>query len=214
MTPRTHRVLALLAAALCFVVSGCAAPASAPQVAGAKASALPVTGSPSAPTTPVTDKPDFSLTDNHGGTFDFVQGTRGRVTLLYFGYTHCPDQCPTTMASLAEAVRGLKPADRSAVRVVFVTTDPARDNPKRLGSWLGQFDPTFVGLTGTAQELVAVQEEVLGLPAETVEVGPASIGHAVGVIAYDRTGVERTTFSPAAHPSDYLAGLRRLLGEA
>jgi protein SCO1/2 len=97
-------------------------------------------------------RPTFTLTDTAGAAYDFKAATAGRPTLLFFGYTNCPDVCPTTMADVAVALRGLDPALAAEVQVVFVTTDPAVDTPEVLGEYLGRFDadlPTrFVGLTG------------------------------------------------------------------
>ena len=97
-------------------------------------------------------RPSFTLTDTTGAPYDFAAETGGRPTLLVFGYTNCPDVCPTTMADVAVALRGLEPATAEQVQVVFVTTDPATDTPEVLGEYLDRFDadlPTqFVGLTG------------------------------------------------------------------
>ena len=97
-------------------------------------------------------RPSFTLTDTSGKPFDFKAETAGTPTLLFFGYTHCPDVCPTTMADIAVALRGLDPALVKKLHVVFVTTDPARDTPAALGEWLSHFDSDlatrFVGLTG------------------------------------------------------------------
>ncbi|KIE24978.1 hypothetical protein LK08_21765 [Streptomyces sp. MUSC 125] len=93
-------------------------------------------------------KPALTLTDQNGHRYDLVKQTAGHPTLLYFGYTHCPDVCPTTMADIAVAARGLPAAERQELRVVFVSTDPDRDSPKRLKKWLGAIDPRFTGLTG------------------------------------------------------------------
>ena len=97
-------------------------------------------------------RPSFTLTDTTGATFDFKAATAGRLTLLFFGYTSCPDVCPTTMADVAVALRGLEPALVEEVQVVFVTTDPATDTPEVLGEYLSRFDADlpqrFIGLTG------------------------------------------------------------------
>ena len=98
-------------------------------------------------------RPSFTLTDTTGASFDFKDATSGRPTLLFFGYTRCPDVCPTTMADVAVALRGLDPELVEQLQVVFVTTDPAYDTPAVLGEYLGRFDadlPTrFIGLTGS-----------------------------------------------------------------
>jgi protein SCO1/2 len=112
-------------------------------------------------------RPSFGLTDTSGAAYDFGAATAGRPTLLFFGYTHCPDVCPTTMADIAVALRGLDADVARQVQVVFVTTDPARDTPPVLGEYLGRFDadlPTrFTGLTGD-QEAVDRAQLAAGVP--------------------------------------------------
>ncbi|MEU6404120.1 SCO family protein [Streptomyces sp. NPDC046985] len=100
------------------------------------------------------DKPELVLTDTHGRKFDLRKETAGRPTLVYFGYTHCPDVCPLTMNNLAVAKKSLPRVEQDELRVVFVSTDPARDTPAELGSWLKGIDPQFIGLTG---DFAAVQ---------------------------------------------------------
>ena len=102
-------------------------------------------------------KPDFVLTDTEGGSFDFLEETRGQVTLLYFGYTNCPDVCPIHMANIAAALDQMPPELSGHVRVVFVGVDAPRDTPERVREWLDFFSEDFVGLTGTPDELEAAQ---------------------------------------------------------
>lgn len=106
---------------------------------------------------PVPSRPEFVLRDTAGNRFDFGAQTRGRPTYVYFGYTHCPDECPTAMADLAAALRK---APTPGARVVFVTTDPRRDTPAVLRRWLDRFSPTFVGLLGTPAQVAAAQQAV------------------------------------------------------
>jgi protein SCO1/2 len=112
-------------------------------------------------------RPSFTLTDTTGAAYDFTAATAGRPTLLFFGYTNCPDICPTTMADVAVALRGLDPAVAAQVQVVFVTTDPAFDTPEVLGEYLGRFDADlpvrFVGLTGD-QETIEQAQLSAGVP--------------------------------------------------
>jgi protein SCO1/2 len=112
-------------------------------------------------------RPTFTLTDTTGAAYDFKAATAGRPTLLFFGYTNCPDICPTTMADVAVALRGLEPELAAEVQVVFVTTDPAFDTPAVLGEYLGRFDadlPTrFVGLTGD-QDAIDQAQLSAGVP--------------------------------------------------
>ncbi|WP_324276414.1 SCO family protein [Blastococcus brunescens] len=112
-------------------------------------------------------RPSFTLTDTTGAPFDFRAQTAGRPTLLFFGYTECPDICPTTMADVAVALRGLDAALVEDLQMVFVTTDPATDTPEVLGEYLGRFDADlpvdFVGLTGD-QETIDQAQLSTGVP--------------------------------------------------
>jgi protein SCO1 len=112
-------------------------------------------------------KPSFTLTDTTGAPYDFAARTAAGPTLLFFGYTHCPDVCPTTLADIMVGLRSVDPAVAARTTVVFVTTDPARDTGPVLGAYLDQFDadlPTrFVGLTGSQDEIDRAQRAA-GVP--------------------------------------------------
>ncbi len=112
-------------------------------------------------------RPSFTLTDGTGAEYDFAAATAGKPTLLFFGYTNCPDICPTTMADVALALRDVDPALAAQVQVVFVTTDPAFDSPQVLAEYLDRFDadlPTqFVGLTGP-QDVIDQAQLSAGVP--------------------------------------------------
>jgi protein SCO1/2 len=116
---------------------------------------------------------DTRLTDTEGHAFSLASSTDHRLTLVFFGYTHCPDECPTTMAMLASAMLQLDSADRDNVQVVFVTTDPARDTPSELGKWLKGIDTQFVGLTGDFA---------------TIQAGARSIGISIEPTSKDKNG--------------------------
>jgi protein SCO1/2 len=132
------------------------------------------------------EKPDFVLTTTGGDEFDFRAETDGFVTLLFFGYTNCPDVCPIHMANIAAVLRTLPPDVSRAVKVVMVTTDPARDTPERLASWLRNFDPAFVGLIGTLDEVNEIQGRLNLPPASRYGDDDSSytVGHAARVIAF------------------------------
>ena len=97
---------------------------------------------------PPPGRPGLILVDTDGQEFSLTDRPADEVTVVFFGYTHCPDVCPTTMADLAVAHRQLPTEVREQVSVVFVTEDPERDTPEALRRWLDQFDSTFVGLLG------------------------------------------------------------------
>ncbi len=111
--------------------------------------------------TPPQPRPQFTLTDTAGKPYRFGTATLGKPTLLYFGYTHCPDVCPTTLADIAQALQTVPAAVRQNSQVVFVTTDVKRDTPAVLKAYLSQFDPglpnPFVGLTGSQAQIDAAQ---------------------------------------------------------
>jgi protein SCO1 len=104
--------------------------------------------------------PATERTDTAGRPYSLASDTTKRLTLVFFGYTHCPDECPTTMATLASAMLQLDDADRANVQVVFVTTDPARDTGPVIRRWLDHFSSSFVGVTGS---LAAIKKVALGV---------------------------------------------------
>ncbi|GAA4858948.1 SCO family protein [Kitasatospora terrestris] len=101
------------------------------------------------------DKPGLVLTDTSGRPYDLREQTAGKATLLFFGYTSCPDVCPTTMGDIGVAMSRLPAEDRKKIDVVFVSTDPERDTPKVLRTWLDSMGTGFIGLTG---DLAKVKE--------------------------------------------------------
>lgn len=109
---------------------------------------------------PPLPRPSFTLTDTHGKPYSF-SATTGRPTLLYFGYTHCPDVCPTTMADIAQAVSQVPAPIRDKTQVVFVTTDVKHDSGPVIAKWLSHFDTElpnkFIGLTGSQGQIDAAQ---------------------------------------------------------
>src|ERR1700740_1396148 len=125
--------------------------------------------------TPPLPKPKFVLTDTSGAAFDFRQKTEGYITLLFFGYTNCPDQCPMHMANLGIALKKLPAGTADQVKLVFVTTDPERDRSAAVRLWLDLFDRRFIGLTGTQRAIEAV-EGAAGVPPATKR-GPAKDGY-------------------------------------
>lgn len=96
--------------------------------------------------------PDFTLNDQNGHSFA-LSGQRGHVTVLFFGYTHCPDICPTSLATIASVIRQFGADADKQVRVAFITDDPARDTPQTLRRYVTLFDPWFFGLNGTSAQL-------------------------------------------------------------
>ena len=155
---RTTLGVAVVAAGL--LLTGCsqAAPGAVPTSSGREG--VTVTGTDDGFhgtfLTPAPPRPDLALRTTDGALLDLGDRPDGEVTLLFFGYTHCPDLCPTTMADLARARATLAREVRERVHVVFVTEDPARDTPELLREWLDRFDPEFTGVIGGNEEIAAV----------------------------------------------------------
>src|SRR6516225_10235641 len=137
---------------------------------------------------PPLPKPKFTLTDTSGAPFDFWSGTEGYVTLLFFGYTHCPDECPLHMFNIASALEKVPTGVAEQVKVVFVTTDPVRDSPKIVRSWLDNFDQRFIGLTGSETAVQATERAVAIFPATKAIPGNGDyeVVHAAFVFAYSK----------------------------
>ncbi|MEZ5667831.1 MAG: SCO family protein [Alphaproteobacteria bacterium] len=131
----------------------------------------------------------FTLTDDSGATVT-DQDYRGRYLLVFFGYTFCPDVCPTTLADIAAAMDALGD-DAAAVQPLFVSVDPARDTPEKLAAFVDSFDPRIVGLTGTEEQLAAIKDGY-GVLSEIVpnENDPAYylVNHTAGIFLMDREG--------------------------
>jgi protein SCO1 len=158
-------------------------------------------------------RPSFTLTDTGGAAYDFTAATKGRPTLLFFGYTNCPDICPTTMADVAVALRGLEPAVAEQVQVVFVTTDPGFDTPEVLGEYLGRFDadlPTrFVGLTGD-QDTIEQAQLSAGVPLAEDN----GRQHSSLLLLYGTDDEADVAFDAGNTARDIAADLRLVTGEA
>ena len=163
-------------------------------------------------------KPALTLTDFNGQPYDFAAQTRDKVALLFFGYTHCPDVCPLHMANIAAVLKRMPAGERAQVVTVFVTTDPERDTPARLKEWLGNFDPSFVGLTGTKEELARAQQAVGLAEAAREFVGTDSanyfVGHGAQVFAFARDGMSYTIYPFGMRQEDWANDLPLLVADA
>jgi protein SCO1/2 len=179
---------AALTAACALVLTGCGSGGSGSDAGNAAAQVSGPTRQAGAGT--VLDqpfaKPDVVLTDNHGKPYDLVKQTAGHPVLLYFGYTHCPDVCPTTMSDIALAKAKLPAADQAALRVVFISSDPTRDTPARLDAWLGAMDKSFIGLTGKFSAIQAAARSVgVGIsPPVKEKDGSVTVEHGAEVLAF------------------------------
>lgn len=162
--------------AIGIVLSGCQ-----PEVAPTQEfAAADITGSPWGA--------NFNLIDHHGQPRT-IADFKGKAVVLFFGYTHCPDVCPTTMAKLANVMQKLGP-DSQQVQVIMVALDPKRDTPDVLRQYVPAFHPSFIGLTGNEQQIDAVAKEfkVMRMVQESDKNGYYMVDHAGGLYAFDPQG--------------------------
>lgn len=163
--------------------------------------------------TPPIEKPDAILMDENGKPFDLRKETEGYVTLLYVGYTHCPDICPTHLYEISEALKKLDPDIRKQIKVVFATADPERDTPERLKQYLDTFDPDFIGLTGT-RDLMDKFQVALGLqPATRTDLGGGNyaVNHAAYVMAFTKDNYAYTVYPSGMGQKEWLNDLPLLV---
>jgi protein SCO1/2 len=156
---------------------------------------------------------DFHLQD-HTGKPRSIADFKGKVVMLFFGYTHCPDQCPTTMAEMA-GVRSKLGEDGRRVQGLFVTVDPRRDTPQVLAQYVSAFDPSFLGLYGDENTTAAVASEFKFYyrVQKTDAQGNYSVDHGSVIYVFDPTGHLRLLISPGTSVDAMAADVRLLLKE-
>ena len=154
---------------------------------------------------------DFALRD-HTGKERTLADFRGKAVVVFFGYTQCPDVCPTTLAALAEAMKRLGP-DADRVQVLFVTVDPERDTPDLLSKYVPAFDPRFLGLRGDAEQTARTAKEFRILYEKQPGSSPGSytIDHSAGTVIFDPQGRLRLYVGLAQGPDVFAHDLRELL---
>lgn len=158
---------------------------------------------------PAVAAPDFTLTDQNLQPFR-LSDQKGSVVLLFFGYTNCPDACPTTLKQFARARAAL---GKQAVRVRFalITVDPARDTPERLGQFVAAFDPTFLGLTGSLPDLDAAYHKYGVYQAIPTPGADYAVDHSDRIYAVDPRGNLRLTYTPDVTFEDLTHDVQQLL---
>lgn len=157
---------------------------------------------------------EFELTRSDGTRFR-LGDLRGKVVLLFFGYTSCPDVCPTTLAELNQSLKELKPDQSAEIKVVFVTVDPERDDPARVQEYVNHFNESFIGLSGTERELADVWNKY-GIFREIVEGTSAAgylVNHTARVTLIDRQGNMRVSFGFEMPVEDIVHDLKLVLRE-
>jgi protein SCO1 len=166
-------------------------------------------------TTPyaVLDRP---LRDTSGASYSLVVDTDRPLTLVFFGYTHCPDVCQIMMSTVASGLTRLPAEQRSLVDVVVVTTDPARDDERALRRWLDHFDPGFIGLTGSLSDIVAVAEplKVYVEKGEQLPSGGYEVEHGTPVLGIDSQDRASIVWTEGTSPVQLAEDISALLSKA
>lgn len=157
---------------------------------------------------------DFELTD-HNGQVRHLADFKGKVVVLFFGYTQCPDVCPTTMAELAEVRKSLG-KDGDKLQGLFVTVDPARDTPEVLKAYMGNFDPTFLALYTTPEKLVALAKDYKIYFKKVDGKTPTSytMDHSAGSYIYDTQGQLRLFTRYGSGAAALVSDIQQLLKQA
>lgn len=210
-------VAPLLAALLALPLAGCGGTGDS---AGSASRPVTIDSAPASDlhgtevSTPYRE-PDVTLTGTSGKPVNLRTATKGKLTLLYFGYTHCPDICPTTMADLAGALRTLTPAQRAKIAVVFISSDPGRDTPKVVKAWLASFNPVFIGLTGDYTKIQAAARP-LGIALEKPQQtsGDYEVTHGAEVLPFGPDHLAHYVYTAGVSSRDYAADLPKLLAKA
>ena len=156
------------------------------------------------------DPGEFSLLDQNSAQFTAAR-LRGAPTLVYFGYTHCPDVCPVTLLQLAQVVKtGVVPN----LRVIFISVDPARDTPTQLAQYVHAFDPDFIGLTGSAAMLQTVTQR-FGVAYQRVDLpgGDYSMDHSSTIFLMDARGHNVAVFNAPYDVKSLTQDLRLAAGD-
>lgn len=157
---------------------------------------------------------DFRLTDANGDTFS-LRGNQGKkITLLFFGYAYCPDICPTTLSELKLTMEKLGSTAEN-VQVVFISVDPGRDTSENLQKFVERFNPNFIGLSGTQEELEPIWNDY-GIFREVVEgTSPTNyiINHTARVFLVDSAGNLRLSFGFQTPPEDIAHDIEIILNE-
>ena len=198
-----RRVLASLIA-VTLLVAGCSSSKSAPKPSQLRDVQGSGTGFQGVGLTPAQPRPSFVLTDTKGKQFSFAQATLGVPTLLYFGYTNCPDVCPTTMFDISAALRSVPKALQDKTYVVFVSTDVKRDTGDVIAKWLSNFEVNttahFVGLHGTQDQIDAAQAAAhIQLAEDDGET------HSAQVLLYGKDNYARVTYLQSTDEQQQIA---------
>jgi protein SCO1/2 len=160
--------------------------------------------------------PDIALTDTDGKPYSLATSTDKPLTLVFFGYTNCPDFCPLVLNNIAAALNQLDDADRTKVDVVLVTTDPERDDEKTMRAYLDRYDTSFIGLTGDLDTIIELGEPIhvyvndgKKLPTGGYDLG----GHSTFTLAIDSHDEAVVLWNQETSAAEFAADIHTLLTE-
>ena len=201
MAGRTRRALAAVLLPAALLLTACGGGDDAPLTGAVLDQPYVV------PTTP--------LTDTDGASYSLADDTDKRLTLVFFGYTHCPDICQVVLSTLASAMTRLDEADHEQVDVVFVTTDPERDTEKVLRNYLDRFDPTFIGLTGPIGSIIDVGKgmAVAVEQGHQLPSGGYDVTHGTSVLAIDGGDEVPILWTQGTSATQFASDVHQLLEE-
>ena len=154
---------------------------------------------------------DFTLTSAKGDVS--LSDFRGKLVLIYFGYTFCPDICPATLANIAQAMRDMGPSKADQIQTVMVSLDPERDTPEKLTEYVAHFDPTFIGITGSKEQIDEVTSLYGIFYQKHEEPGKSGylIDHTATLLVVDRKGYLKLVFPFGITAADIADDLEYML---
>ncbi|HBA33426.1 MAG TPA: SCO family protein [Gammaproteobacteria bacterium] len=154
---------------------------------------------------------NFTLSSAQGAVS--LEQFQGKAVLIYFGYTACPDICPTTLAAIGAAMESLAQNERDATQVLFISVDPERDTPEKSQEYASYFYPSFIGLTGTLEEMALIARQYKAFYGK-VEVDSElgyTVGHTGSTYVLGRDGYVRKLVSHDATPDEFASTIKEIL---
>lgn len=204
---------AAAAAATALLLAGCAEPATEGLVSGVRV--LDDDGLHGVVLPDPYSVEDLPLTATDGATYHLAADTDNTLTLVFFGYTQCPDICQIVMADIASTLTRLEPEQREQVGMLFVTTDPARDDEATLRAYLDRFDPTFEGLTGPLPRIIEAGKS-LGIAIEKGERMPSGgyeVSHGTQIVGVLPDGTAPVVWTQGTPPEQIAEDIRVVLAD-
>ena len=160
------------------------------------------------------DRYDFTLQSDKGPVS--LSDFRGKAVAVYFGYSFCPDICPTTFANLTGALKKLPPEQQAQMQVLFISVDPGRDTPESLREYVSYFHPSYIGLTGTKAQIDEVVSRYEGTEYMIIDNGSKAMGYTVGHTSYvyffDKKGNFSSRLNHSVDPDSPVEHMKKALG--